>query len=150
MNSSAKRFAMLVCLATGLIAATIVSAQTAYRCDSNGQTVYSDKPCLAGKAVVGTQETPEQKAAAQAANAQMRNDTADLNKRLADREKLAAQERAAARKAAGKPIGASAKGKAASKAKSVRAAKKPKSAKSSSKKNKAKPANGDTVTSSPR
>lgn len=81
------------------------SAQTAFRCDSNGQTVYSDKPCPPGntaKAVVSTKETPEQKAASEAANAQMRKDNADLNKRLSEREKLEAKERADARRAAAK------------------------------------------------
>ena len=148
MSSAIRPVVAAIFFVAGLMSAA--GAQTAFRCDNNGQTVYSDKPCPAGKAVVGTQETPEQKAATQAANAQMRKDSADLNKRLSDREKLDAQERAAARKSAGKPVGANAKGKGASKGKSVRAAKKPKSAKSSSKKNKAKPANGDTVTSSPR
>ena len=107
MSSLAKRVALTVLLAAGL--AGTASAQTAFRCDNNGQTVYSDQPCPAGKAVVATQETAEQKAAAKEANAQMRKDNADLNKRLSDREKLEAQERAAARKAAGKPVAATAK-----------------------------------------
>ncbi len=82
-----------------------VSAQTAYRCDQGGQTVYSDKPCPSGsdsKAVAPTQDSAEQKAAAKQAGAQMRQDNADLDKRLAAREKLAAQERAAARKTSSK------------------------------------------------
>ncbi len=147
MSSSAHRMAAAILLAAGLIGAG--SAQTAYRCDNNGQTVYSDKPCPAGKAVVGTQETPEQKAATKAANDQMRKDNADLNKRLSDREKLEAQERAAARKAAGKTTVASAKGKAkgAGKVKAVKAAKKSKPAKTPRKKN---AANSDTVTSLPQ
>lgn len=90
----------------GITAALIAaaSAQTAFRCDNNGQTVYSDTPCPAGKSVVGTQDSAAQKAAAKDANAQMRKDSTDLNKRLSDREKLEAQERAAVRKAAGKPV----------------------------------------------
>lgn len=135
--------AILLC--AGLIGAA--SAQTAYRCDNNGQTVYSDKPCPAGKAVVGTQETPEQKAATKEANAQMRKDSDDLNKRLMDQKKLEAQERAADRKAAGKPPQAGAKGNRAGKVKAVKAAKKPKPAKTLRKK---KTANSDTVMSSPQ
>ena len=145
MSLPAQKIAAAILLTAGLIGAP--SAQTAYRCDNNGQTVYSDQPCPAGKAVVGTQETPEQKAAAKEANAQMRRDNADLNKRLSDREKLEAQERAAARKAAGKSADASAKGKGAGKVKAAQASKIPKSAKTLRKK---KTANGDTVMSSPR
>ena len=145
MSLSTQKIAAVILLSAGLIGAA--SAQTAYRCDNNGQTVYSDQPCPAGKAVVGTQETAEQKAAAKEANAQMRRDNADLNKRLSDREKLEAQERAAARKAAGKSADAGAKGKGAGKVKAVKAPKIPKSAKTLRKK---KTANGDTVTSSPR
>ena len=145
MSSSVQRLTAAILLSAGLIGAT--SAQTAYRCDNNGQTVYSDKPCPAGKAVVGTQETAEQKAATKEANAQMRKDNADLNKRLSEREKMEAQERAAARKAAGKPLQASAKGKGSGKVKTVKAAKKPTPAKTSRKK---KAANNDTVTTSPQ
>ena len=100
MNLSAKRLIVVACLATGLIAATATNAQSAYRCDNNGQTVYSDKPCPAGKSVVGTQDSAEQKAASKDANAQMRQDNADLNKRLSERQKLEALERAALRKQA--------------------------------------------------
>ncbi len=127
MSSSAKRIAFTVLLSVGLTA--IATAQTAFRCDNNGQTVYSDTPCPAGKAVVGTQETAAQKAAGKEANAQMRKDNADLNKRLSDREKLEAQERAAARKAAGKPVAASAKGGGKGKLAKALTAKKPKIAK---------------------
>lgn len=73
--------------------------QNAFRCDQDGKTVYSDKPCPAAKVVAPTQDSAEQKAAAKDANAQIRKDTNDLNKRLSEREKLEAQERAAARKA---------------------------------------------------
>ena len=96
--------ALTVTLTTPLLTGQ-VSAQTAFRCDSNGQTVYSDKPCPpdhVAKAVVPTKETPEQKAASDAANAQMRKDNADLDKRLSEREKLEAKERADARRAAAK------------------------------------------------
>lgn len=74
-------------------------AQNAFRCDQDGKTVYSDKPCPAARVVAPTQDSAEQKAAAKDANAQMRKDSGDLNKRLSEREKLEAQERAAARKA---------------------------------------------------
>ena len=110
-------------------------AQTAFRCDNNGQAVYSDKPCPAGKAVVATQDSAEQKAAAKDANAQMRKDNADLNKRLSDREKLEAQERAAARNAAARKSDASAKTKAGSKAKNgAKKAKAPRQPKDNKKK----------------
>lgn len=145
MSSSVNRFAVTLLLAAGLTG--VASAQTAFRCENNGKTVYSDVPCPAGKAVVATQETAEQKAATEAANAQMRQDNADLNKRLSDREKREALERAAARKAAGKPTLARAKSKSAAKAKSAKAAKKIKASKQPRKR---KSANGDTVTSSPQ
>ena len=93
--------AVAVALAAVLLS-PIASAQTAFRCDVSGTTVYSDKPCPPGstaKAVTATQDTAEQKAASTSANAQMRNDNAELNKRLTEREKLDAKERADARKA---------------------------------------------------
>ena len=96
--------AVAVALAAVLLS-PIASAQTAFRCDVSGTTVYSDKPCPPGstaKAVTATQDTAEQKAASTSANAQMRNDNAELNKRLTEREKLDAKERADARKAASK------------------------------------------------
>lgn len=83
-------------MTTLVVAATLSSlsaplaAQTAVRCDVNGQTVYSDKPCPPGTAarvIAPTQETPEQRAAAQAANAQVRKDNASVDKRLDDRLK---------------------------------------------------------------
>lgn len=136
MSSSANRIALTVLLAAGL--AAMASAQTAFRCDNNGQTVYSDAPCPAGKAVVGTQETPEQKAATKEANAQMRKDNADLNKRLSDREKLEAQERAAARKTAGKPVAATTKANGKGKLAKAPTAKKPKLARQPRDKKKSK------------
>ena len=95
---------LTVALATVLLTPATF-AQTAFRCDVNGTTVYSDKPCPPGstaKAVTATQDTPEQKAASTSANAQMRSDNTELNKRLTEREKLDAKERADARKAASK------------------------------------------------
>ncbi len=110
-----RTFLMMAVLAATL-ATTIASSQTAFRCDVNGATVYSDKPCPPGnamKAVTSTQETPEQKAASLAANQQMRKDNAELSKRLTEREKLEAKERADARKAASKLRAEAAKEKAA-------------------------------------
>jgi Domain of unknown function (DUF4124) len=113
---------LLSTLALASVLSQSAVAQTTFRCDVGGQTVYRDTPCppgAAAKAVTPSQDSPEQRAASQAANAQMRKDNADLNKRLTERQKLEAAERAAARKAA-KPAKATAqkgKGKAAGKAK---------------------------------
>lgn len=98
-----KHSSLAIAALLGVFSTLTASAQTAYRCDQNGTTVYSEKPCppaATGKAVAPTQDTAEQRAASQAANAQMRKDNADLNKRLSDREKLEARERAEQRKAA--------------------------------------------------
>lgn len=127
MSSSVKRFAVVMGLTAGLMG--VINAQTAFRCDNNGQTVYSDSPCPAGKAVVTTQDSAAQKAAAKDANAQIRADNAEINKRLADREKLEAQERAAARKAAGKPVAVAAKAEGKGKVAKAKAVKKVKAAK---------------------
>jgi hypothetical protein len=78
----------------GLLVVTLgyatVNAQTAVRCDVNGKAVYSDQPCQPGaanKAAINTQETPEQRAAAKAANDQIRKDNLAVDKRLDDRYK---------------------------------------------------------------
>ena len=139
------------CLAALLAVLSMSSAhaQTAFRCDNNGQTVYSDTPCPTGKAIVGTQDSAEQKAAAKDANAQVRKDNADLNKRLSEREKLEAQERAAARKAALKKSDASAKPKASAKAKSAtKKAKTPKQRKQAT--DKKKKSSGAVMIASPK
>ena len=129
----------------GITAALIAaaSAQTAFRCDNNGQTVYSDTPCPAAKSVVGTQDSAAQKAAAKDANAQMRKDSTDLNKRLSDREKLEAQERAAVRKAAGKPVAVAANVNAKGRVAQAKAVKKHKATKQP--RNTNKPKNDATV-----
>ena len=108
------RILPLLVVATAMFALTPATAQTAFRCDQNGQTVYSDKPCpagAAGKAVTPTQD----------ANQQMRKDNTELNKRLSERETREAKERADARKAAAKATPAKdaggKAGKAAAKAK---------------------------------
>lgn len=116
----------LLAALTALLLTPLAFAQTAYRCDVNGSTIYSDKPCPPGnsaKAVTSTQETPEQKAASKLANEQMRKDNAELNKRLTEREKLEAKERADARKAAAKLRTDGKPGKAAKAPKGGKAAK---------------------------
>lgn len=133
---------LLAAVLAAALATPIASSQTAFRCDVNGATVYSDKPCPPGsvtKAVTSTQETPEQKAASLAANQQMRKDSAELNKRLTEREKLEAKERADARKAASKLRADAAKEKAAKTRKGSKATKNKAPKKSS--KTKAKSAN---------
>ncbi|WP_156861411.1 DUF4124 domain-containing protein [Casimicrobium huifangae] len=99
------RILPLLVVATAMFALTPATAQTAFRCDQNGQTVYSDKPCpagAAGKAVTPTHDSAAQKSASQDANQQMRKDNTELNKRLSEREAREAKERADARKAAAK------------------------------------------------
>lgn len=126
--------------------ASTTYAQTAFRCDSNGQTIYSDKPCPPdhrAKAVTTSQDSAEQRAASQAANAQMRKDDADLNKRLTEREKLEAKERADARKAARKAKSDAAKSKTAKGSGKAKGAK-PKTLKAPLKK-KTKPANNSVL-----
>jgi hypothetical protein len=41
----------LVMLATAVALVSPVSAQTMYRCEDLGRTIYSDKPCLNGKEI---------------------------------------------------------------------------------------------------
>ncbi|MBC7710004.1 MAG: hypothetical protein H7203_08090 [Rhizobacter sp.] len=80
---------MTVALTLGLTA-TLVSAQTAIRCDVDGKVVYGDTACAPGnaaRAIAPTRETAEQKAAGKAANDQMRKDTAAVDKRMDDRFK---------------------------------------------------------------
>lgn len=120
------RTLLLMVALTATLLPPAAFAQTAFRCDVSGATVYSDKPCPPGsaaKAVTATQETAEQKAASTAANAQMRKDSAELNKRLTEREKLDAKERADARKAAGKLRAGAAKEKVAKARKGGKSAK---------------------------
>jgi hypothetical protein len=77
-------------LLTLLLGSVAANAQTAVRCDVNGKSVYSDQPCQSAppnKAAISTQETPEQRAAAKAANDQIRKDNLAVDKRLDDRFK---------------------------------------------------------------
>jgi hypothetical protein len=66
-----------------LSAPGFVSAQTAFRCDEGGKTVYSEKPCVTGaasQAIVSTQDSDSQRLQTEKANAQMRADNAALNR----------------------------------------------------------------------
>ena len=77
-------FILTVALTVGLTA-TLVSAQTAIRCDVDGKVVYGDTACAPGnsaRTIAPTRETAEQKAAGKAANDQMRKDTAAVDKRM--------------------------------------------------------------------
>ena len=79
-----------LCALTASLFSGYAAAQTAVRCDVNGKAVYSDQPCLPGlanKAAINTQETAEQRAAAKAANDQIRKDNVAVDKRLDDRYK---------------------------------------------------------------
>ena len=83
----------LFILTTALTAAlmtTLISAQTAIRCEVDGKVVYGDTACAPGsaaKAIAPMRETAEQKAAGKAANDQVRKDTAAVDKRMDDRFK---------------------------------------------------------------
>ena len=127
-----------LCALTASLVTATAEAQPAVRCDVNGKVVYSDQPCLPGlanKAAINTQETAEQRAAAKAANDQIRKDNVAVDKRLDDRYK---RETAGASKVSMKSgsdeIAAAAKGKAgktkASKGKKNKAAKAKKAGKS--------------------
>ncbi len=81
---------LLTAALTAVLFVPSVSAQTAFRCDLNGQAVYRDTPCPLGSAataIAPTQETAAQKAAAQKAKDDLRKDTAYVDKRLDDRYK---------------------------------------------------------------
>ncbi len=72
----------------------LVFAQTAFRCDEGGKTVYSEKPCaagVAGQAIVSTQDTEAQRRQTEKANAQMRADNAALNRDIQARNQSAAK-----------------------------------------------------------
>lgn len=74
-------------------------AQTAYRCDVNGAAVYSDKPCLDGKAVAPTQDSDAQQKRAKEASAQLKADSTATDRRIDERVSREARERAEQRKA---------------------------------------------------
>jgi hypothetical protein len=111
----------------------LVAAQTAFRCDEGGKTIYSEKPCVsgvAGQAVVATQDSEAQRLQTEKANAQMRADNAALNRDIQARSKSevkrnrAAQQKAVVDKKPKKPKVK----KAVVKVKKTKAAKPPKKA----------------------
>lgn len=80
-------------------------AQTAWRCESDGQTVYSDKPCAAPASTKGelpAKDSAAQRDASAKALDKLERDNAAIDKRLHDRAAREAKERAAAAKAAAK------------------------------------------------
>jgi hypothetical protein len=86
----------LLCL-TMVFASFAAAAQTAFRCEENGATVYSEKPCPAAKAVASTQDSDAQRAQTEKANAQMRSDNAAVNREIREREAADAKARAMTR-----------------------------------------------------
>jgi hypothetical protein len=125
-----------VAVASSTWAAYAQTTPSAYRCDVNGTTVYSEKPCANAKAVVSTQDTDAQKARSADASKQLKDDNkaidARIDKRAGDEAKARSAERAAVAKAEKKEATAVKKA-SAKKAKSntskikVTKAKKPKS-----------------------
>jgi hypothetical protein len=93
-------------LATTAVASLALSglavAQNAYRCDVNGATVYSEKPCAGGTAVAPTQDSAEQKQRGAEAARQLKADDKAVNKRIDARASSEAKARAAERRAAQK------------------------------------------------
>jgi hypothetical protein len=143
----ARSVAAALVAASCALFAVEADAQSAFRCDDAGKVVYSDKPCPQGRAVAPAQDSPEQRAASKAATDQLRKDQADLNKRLSEREKLEAQERAAANKAAAKRTPDAAKKEKKPSAKSTKA-KSAKIAKKSKSRAKLKPVDNRSRSSS--
>jgi hypothetical protein len=127
-----QKFVPLIFLAlfsmTGLVA-----AQTAFRCDEGGKTIYSEKPCVSGapgQAVVATQDSEAQRLQTEKANAQMRADNAALNRDIQARNKSEAKRNRGAQQKAvvdKKPKKTKVK-KAVVKVKKTKAAKPPKKA----------------------
>lgn len=83
-----------------LTLATSVSAQNAYRCEVNGTTVYSEKPCPGGRVVAPTQESDAQKAQTADAARQLKADDKQLSRQINQRVNRETKERAAERKVA--------------------------------------------------
>jgi hypothetical protein len=115
-------------LASGAFAALALTtsaafAQTAYRCDVNGATVYSEKPCADGKAVAPTQDSDAQKQRSIDATKQLKADDKAVNQQLNRRDAREAQERAAIRKAAERERRAAEKRERAQKAAEAKKAK---------------------------
>jgi hypothetical protein len=103
----------------------IAEAQTAFRCEVNGATVYSEKPCADGKAVAPTQETDAQRQRAKDAVTQMKADNRAVDARIDKRANEAAKARTAERRAVEKAdrteAAAQKKKKKAAKAKATKA-----------------------------
>jgi len=80
-------------------------AQSAYRCESGGQTVYSDAPCpptAAGKGELPAQDSDAQRAASARAASKLERDNEAVDQQLRARAERDARDRAAAAKAAAK------------------------------------------------
>jgi hypothetical protein len=77
-------------------------AQNAYRCEVNGGTVYSDKPCSDGKLVAPTQDSAEQKQRGKEAMQQVKADNKAVDTRIDRRASAEAKARAAERREAAK------------------------------------------------
>ncbi len=90
--------AVVSCVSLLAFGAAAASAQTTYRCEVNGNAVYTDKPCADGKAVAPTQDTREQQQRADALDKQRRADDREVSKRIADRSSAEAKERSEIRK----------------------------------------------------
>jgi Domain of unknown function (DUF4124) len=93
---------LCVASAFSMLLGVSVHAQSAYRCEINGKTVYSDTPCASAPAVAPTQDSAAQKSQADKANAQLRKDDAAVNKRIDARSNRESKERLAAMKLAAK------------------------------------------------
>jgi hypothetical protein len=95
LNHCSKPLRALLC-GLALISSQPLWAQAAYRCDDNGKVVYQAAPCAGGKAVnAADKPSVDQKAQAQAAAEQERQDA-----------KALARERAARQSSMPKPSGA--------------------------------------------
>jgi hypothetical protein len=97
----------VMCVVTMASVCSTVYAQTAYRCEVNGATVYSEKPCADGKSVAPTQDSDAQKQRAADAGKQLKADEQAVDRKIAERQRLEASERDSQRKAAKKSDGSS-------------------------------------------
>lgn len=136
--ASASVFVFFAAVALG-----IADAQTAFRCELNGATVYSEKPCADGKTVAPTQDTDAQRQRAKDAAAQMKADNRAVDARIDKRANEEAKARIAERRAVAKAdrAEAAAQKKKAAKAKATKAKVKVAKAKASTTKS-SKPAAG--------
>jgi hypothetical protein len=116
--ASARVFVFFAAVALG-----IADAQTAFRCEVNGATVYSEKPCADGKAVAPTQDTDAQRQRAKDAATQMKADNRAVDARIDKRANEEAKARIAERRAVARAdrTKAAAQKKKAAKAKATKA-----------------------------